>query len=183
MMVNFEAPVLTGFAPRPARTAELSVSLIDFRERCIASRNIRSTSVSNVIVVLTATSLMLAQHAVKMLIDCESSGETIGIHDRALFRQITRLGVLHGAGQFDQRRLCVTVQHPAIPAIGLLGLSRASGFTKPFAPISTATSSENCVSISMEAVQVTATIRRARDENRRRTDPSPERSNKSVCSD
>src|SRR5579862_630999 len=45
-----------GLSPRPARKPAFSVSLNDFRERCMASRNIRSTSVSRVTVVLMETS-------------------------------------------------------------------------------------------------------------------------------
>ena len=46
----------TGFAPRPARNARLSVALKDCSDRCVAPRNICSTSFSNVTVVLMLAS-------------------------------------------------------------------------------------------------------------------------------
>lgn len=57
LMINFVALAVTDFPPKPVRTAALRVSLNDCRERCMASRKIRSTSFSNVTVVLNPESL------------------------------------------------------------------------------------------------------------------------------
>jgi hypothetical protein len=56
LMTNGALLARAGFPLKPARKAPFSASLNDFRERCMASRNILSTSFSNVTVVLMPAS-------------------------------------------------------------------------------------------------------------------------------